>query len=211
MKMEFFHDVLCAYCYMASPIIRQLSKEFPELEIQHRSFALLLDRSDYAADYGSEEKAKELFIEHWKKNAGKSPDRIYNYEGLEAYDGPLPISIPPLMACEAARAVGGEDAYWGVFDALETAYFVDVKNINDPKVIRAAVETTGIDMAAWSKALEDPKTEKLLKDDFLVVASYGVNVVPFLIIDGKTDEEHATIGTGSYEELKTFIKNAISK
>ncbi|MGE9895814.1 DsbA family oxidoreductase [Anaerovoracaceae bacterium SGI.195] len=211
MKMEFFHDVLCTYCYMASPIIRRLSREFPELEIQHRSFALILERSDYASDYGSEEEAKKSFIEHWKKNSDKSADRICNYEGLEASDDPLPISVPPLMACEAARAVGGENAYWDVFDALEYAYFVNVQNINDPNVIQDAVKSTGINMAAWSKALKNPKTKKLLKDDFLAVASYGVNIVPFIIIDGKPDDEHATIGTGSYEELKAFIENALSK
>lgn len=211
MKMEFFHDVLCEYCYLASPIIRQLSKEFPELEIKHRSFALVYERSEYEEDYGSEAEAKELIIKGWRKNSDKSPDRVFNYSGLMAYQGPLPCSPPPLLACEAARAVGGENAYWDVFDALETAFFVDVKDINDPDVIRDAVKTTGIDMASWEKAQENPKMYKLLRDDFLAAASYGVNVVPFLIIDGKVDEEHATIGTGTYEELRAFIENALQK
>jgi predicted DsbA family dithiol-disulfide isomerase len=39
MQIEFFHDVLCAWCYAISPRVRRIAKEYP-VEIIHRCFAL---------------------------------------------------------------------------------------------------------------------------------------------------------------------------
>ena len=38
-QIEFFHDVLCAWCYAISPRVRRIAKEYPA-EIIHRCFAL---------------------------------------------------------------------------------------------------------------------------------------------------------------------------
>jgi predicted DsbA family dithiol-disulfide isomerase len=39
--IEFFHDVLCAWCYAFSPRLEKLAQQFPEqIIIVHRAFAL---------------------------------------------------------------------------------------------------------------------------------------------------------------------------
>ncbi|CUT02489.1 DsbA family oxidoreductase [Candidatus Chrysopegis kryptomonas] len=39
-QIEFFHDVLCAWCFAISPRIHKLAEENPDVEIIHRAFAL---------------------------------------------------------------------------------------------------------------------------------------------------------------------------
>jgi putative protein-disulfide isomerase len=39
-QIEFFHDVLCAWCFAISPRVHRLAQENPDVEIIHRSFAL---------------------------------------------------------------------------------------------------------------------------------------------------------------------------
>lgn len=211
MRLEFFHDVLCGYCYIASPNLRRLAAEFPELEIIHRGFGLILDSSDYDIDYSSEDAARSMFVKYWKQENGKEHGKFFNFEALEKSDRPLPISLPPLLACEAARKVAGETAYWDVFDELSEAYFSNFEDINDKDVIKKCVESTGIDIGKWESLFDDNSTYISVQDDFMRVSTYGVNIVPFIILDGKTDENHATIGTLSYEELKSFVENAIRK
>lgn len=43
-EIEFFHDVICSFCFPMSYRMRQLKEMMPDVTIKHRSFALV--RSD---------------------------------------------------------------------------------------------------------------------------------------------------------------------
>ncbi len=40
MKIEFFHDVICSFCFPMSHRMREIQKRYPNVEIIHRSFSL---------------------------------------------------------------------------------------------------------------------------------------------------------------------------
>ncbi len=184
-QIEFFHDVICSFCFPMSYRMRQIAEMMPEVEIVHRSFALIKDEQDFDRMFGSREAAKEEIVTHWEQ-ANKNDDlHRFNIAGMLETDFLFPTSMPGLVACKAASFVGGDAAYWDVFDALQQALFVQNGNIGDQDVLDAIIKETGIDLEQWKVHCGDPKTQQAVEEDFRLVQEYGVNVVPCLIINGK--------------------------
>ena len=48
---------------------------------------------------------------------------------------PIPLSKPNLLAAKAAGILGGEAAYWDVFDKIQETLFVHNKDIEDESVL----------------------------------------------------------------------------
>lgn len=185
MKIEFFHDVICSFCFPMSYRMRQLKDKRPELEIIHRSFALVPEVEAFNTMFGSRESAKAEILTHWEQ-ANKNDDlHRFNIDGMKDSDFLFPTSIPPLRAVKAAEEVGGNDIAWDVFDALQNALFVENKNIEELGVIKEALSRTSIDLEKWEIAYDSSKSLEEVKKELALAKSYGISGVPFLVINGK--------------------------
>ena len=71
--VEFFHDVICSFCFPMSYRMRKLQEMMPEIEIVHRSYALVKSERDFDRMFGSRKAAKEEIIGHWE-HANKNDD-----------------------------------------------------------------------------------------------------------------------------------------
>ena len=100
-------------------------------------------------------------------------------------DFSFPNSQNPLKAVQAAKNVGGESAYWDLFDALQAAFFAQSQNIADINVIKQCVESVAMDVAKWNTEFESPHTAKQVKADWERVAQFSITSVPTLVVDGK--------------------------
>lgn len=183
--IEFFHDVICSFCFPMSYRMRQVQKEMPELNIIHRSFALARDEEDHVQMFGSRENAKNEILSHWV-HANQNDDlHRFNIEGMKKANFLFPTSMNALLAAKAAGVVGGETGYWAIFDALQTGLFVESQNIEDIAVIESIVKTSSIDFEQWQQAFIDPATFALVEDDFRIANAYQLTGVPALIVNGK--------------------------
>lgn len=64
--IEFFHDVLCAWCYALSPRIEKLTEEYHgRVELIHRSFDLAPKPEGIENIFVSREEGKNQILEHW--------------------------------------------------------------------------------------------------------------------------------------------------
>ncbi|MEI5991478.1 hypothetical protein A5881_003015 [Enterococcus termitis] len=183
--IEFFHDVICSFCFPMSYRMRQVQKEMPEIKIIHRSFALARDTKAHEQMFGSRENAKNEILSHWV-HANQNDDlHRFNIDGMKEADFLFPTSMNGLLAAKAAGVVGGEISYWAVFDALQTGLFVDSQNIEDTTVIESIVKNSSIDFEKWQLAFNDPATLMLVEDDFRLANAYQLTGVPALIVNGK--------------------------
>lgn len=184
-EIEFFHDVICSFCFPMSYRMRQLKEMMPDVTIKHRSFALVRSDEDLIAMSGSVEAAKEEILRHWE-HANQIDDlHRFQIEGMKKTTFKFPSSMNVLTACKAASFVAGEEGYWDVFDALQNALFVKNLNIEDENVIFQCVKETGLDFDKWKEHYYDPKCLEALEEDFALVDYYEINVVPTLIINKK--------------------------
>ncbi len=184
-KVEFFHDVICSFCFPMSYRMRKVKELMPDLEITHRSYALVRNDSDFAYMFGSRERAKNEIVKHWKQANQNDDLHRFNIQGMLDADFLFPSSMKPLTAAKAAGFVAGDDGYWDVFDQLQNALFVENRNIEEDSVIEDCVRKTEVDFDKWKEAFVNPETLSAVESDLELVRKYGISGVPCLIIDGK--------------------------
>lgn len=206
MKIEFFHDVICSFCFPMSDRMRDMADTYDTLEIVHRSFALGWEEKDFLRSFGSREAVKPEVINHWRHANENDEKHRFNIEGMKQTDFVFPLSKPGLLAAKAAGIIGGEELYWDVFDKIQKKLFMENKNVEDVQVLEEAVKETGIDFAAWKAQFEDESTEEAVLEDLKLAKAYGVHSAPTLVIEGK----YAVSGALPREEL-TKVFEKISK
>lgn len=202
-RIEFFHDVICSFCFPMSYRMRQLKAQFPEVEIVHRSFALVKEVRDFDDMFGSRERAKAEVLGHWV-HANQNDDlHRFNIDGMRKADFPFPESMLGLRACKAASKVAGEAGYWDVFDGLQEAFFMKSQNIGDVTIIEQVVKSTQVDFEEWKRYFEDPATLMAVEDDLMLARDYRITSVPTLIINGTK----RIIGAQGLDAIIAAVKN----
>lgn len=184
-KVEFFHDVICSFCFPMSARMRKIAKKYNNIKIEHKSYALNWSTQDFVTGFGSRKKAKEEILGHWAHANANDDEHRFNIEGIRNADVEFPTSRPGLIASKAAGILGGEEKYWEVFDALQESLFVNSLDIEDENLLVEIVEKVGLDVDKWKELYHDPATEKLVFEDIALAQRYGITSVPSLIIDGK--------------------------
>lgn len=207
MKIEFFHDVICSYCFPMSARMRAISEQYPGLEIVHRSFALTWRGEDYAEMYGSWDNALREIVPHWAGANENDEAHRFNIDGMLKAKFRFPTSRPGLIAAKAAGKAGGDAAYWAMFDALQKKLFVENQDLEDPAVVEEAAREVGLDLASWRAFRDDPATERAVLDDVQLAQRYGVNVVPALVIDQK----YLLSGALAREDIEAALKRIADK
>lgn len=183
--IEFFHDVICSFCFPMSYRMRQLQNMMPEVQIVHRSYALVKSEGDFDEMFGSRAAAKIEILRHWEQANQNDNLHRFNISGMRQAEFPFPASMKALTACKAAYFTAGEAGYWDAFDALQNALFVQNHNIEDPNILHACIRQSGIDFVKWEQHYNSESTKEAVEKDLLLAEQYGVNVVPCLIINGK--------------------------
>lgn len=200
-KIEFFHDVICSFCFPMSARMRRITKNYNNIEINHRSFALGWEAEDFIRSFGSREAVKPEVLGHWAHANKNDDEHRFNIEGMHQTHFNFPISKPGLKAAKAASLIGGDNMYWDVFDRIQNKLFVENKNIEDIAVLEEAVKETSISFADWKAQFENDETEKAVLADLQLAQAYGVNSAPTLVINQK----YAITGAQSQEEIEKAL------
>lgn len=204
-KIEFFHDVVCSFCFPMSARIHKIEKKLGNLDIIHRSFALGWDGDDYVKSFGSREAVKSEVLNHWVHANTNDDEHRFNIEGMRLTDFDFPISRPGLIAAKAAGIIGGESAYWEVFDEIQYKLFVENKNIEDVLVLEEAVGQTSVSLSEWKIQFEKSDTEAKVLEDLQLGQKYGVRSVPSLVINNK----YLISGAQSQENIEKVLRKIL--
>ncbi|WP_270287269.1 DsbA family oxidoreductase [Enterococcus faecalis] len=185
MKIEFFHDVICSFCFPMSDRMHEIQQEFPEIELIHRSFALGWSANDFETMFGSRAAVKEEVLTHWVHANQNDSKHRFNIEGMRKQRFDFPTSKNALLAAKAAGYIGNQDTYWVLFDKLQEGLFMRSLNIEEPEVIEELVKETTIDFALWKEAVASEAVWTAVQEDFALASAYGLQGVPALIINQK--------------------------
>lgn len=185
MQVEFFHDVICSFCFPMSYRMRKVAEKYPKLDIVHRSFALGWEKEQFVQMFGSHEAVKPEVLGHWEHANQNDDEHRFNIDGMREADFLFPTSKKSLKAAKAAGMIANQAAYWDVFDGLQHALFVENRDIDDVTVIEDVVQKTSIDFGEWKTQFENPATEEAVIEDLERVKAYGIQGAPALVINQK--------------------------
>jgi predicted DsbA family dithiol-disulfide isomerase len=100
--IDFFHDVVCGWCYVMSPRLRQVARELG-LRVRQRSFVLQASRAEMVARFGSMEQAKQTILGHWEACARHDDTQRIDIEGMRRESFEYPSGLAGALACQAAQ------------------------------------------------------------------------------------------------------------
>jgi len=185
MKIEFFHDVVCGWCYIQSPILRKLSLNY-NVEIIHRNFILQKSDEEMISRWGSLESAKDQILQHWEScmTFEGVPGR-FNIDGMRESNFHYPNGMLAAKATKTAEILGGQSAHWDMFDMLQKYHLQNSKNVGDIDVIKEAIEVLGYNKRSFIDLMNSEQVNSELNKDALMAYNYGVKSIPTLVVNNK--------------------------
>ncbi|MEJ8296286.1 DsbA family protein [Delftia tsuruhatensis] len=178
--IDFFHDVVCGWCYVMSPRLRQVARELG-LRVRHRSFVLQASRAEMVAAFGSMERAKQVILEHWQACAQHDDEDRIDIEGMRREAFEYPSGMAGALACQAAQILGGDDAHWDLFDAIQHAHMSEHRNIGDAEVLLDVATRTGFERNAFAGCMEGAQALEQVRQDRALAQRMGLRSIPTLI------------------------------
>ncbi|MBE3597616.1 MAG: DsbA family protein [Limnochordaceae bacterium] len=206
-ELEFFHDVLCAWCYALAPRVRRLAEQYPQVRVVHRAFALAPTPESIPAMFGSKEAGKQEILSHWRAANRNDDEHRINADLMASRPFDYPYSMPGLVACKAAELQGGQEAHGAMFDRVQRAHLTECLDITDFEVLRQCAQDVGLDVARWEQDFHAPGTRDEVARDLGRARLYGITGVPTLVVD----HTYGLTGAQSYERLEAWLEGVLQQ
>lgn len=205
LTIDFFHDVVCCWCFNISSRMRSLSREL-DLGIRHRSFVLQASRQEMAERWGTPAQARETILGHWSvcREASDRPDLI-DVDAMRLARFDYPHGWEAALACKAAEALGGQAAHWDMFDRIQLAHLTEARDIADRQVLADAARDIGLDGNAFAGAIADPATAQAVEADRRAARLLQLRTIPALIIR----DTGVRLVNGPVEDLRAQLHAAV--
>jgi len=181
-RVDYFHDVVCSWCYVISPRLRILAEEF-NLDVYHHAFALSATEKGMEIMFGSKTNAKKEILNHWQQCAKVEDQKRINVEGMRQQGFEYPISMPGLLGCKVAEKQAGQQGHWDYFDVVQRTHLTDNRNISDPSVLADLARELGLDIARFELDLHSSALREEVEQERQLAQEYGINGVPCLVIN----------------------------
>ncbi|GGF77813.1 Predicted dithiol-disulfide isomerase, DsbA family [Mameliella alba] len=204
LTIDFFHDVVCCWCFNISSRMRTIAEEF-DLTIRHRSFVLQDSRAEMAARWGTPQAARDTILGHWTacQQVSDQPGQI-DIEAMRAASFDYPHGLTAALGCKAAERLGGQEGHWRMFDHLQRAHLSEARDISDPEMVLQVARDAGFEAAGFARHLADPDTASAVEADRQVARTLQVRCIPALIIR----DTGARLVNGPTEDLAAQIRAA---
>ena len=184
MRIDIYSDIVCPWCYVGKRRLeRALTSVGSDVHVIWRPFQLNptmpsdgMDRTTYLkAKFGS----LEAFglMEEQLLAAGKSERIPFAFERIQRT--PNTFSAHRLVWYAAQQGKQGE-----VVEALFRAYFLEGKNIGDPKTLVHVAAETGLDRTETETFLTSEKGVIEVQAEEAVGRRLGIRGVPYFVFNG---------------------------
>ena len=205
LTIDFFHDVVCCWCFNISSRMRDLLAEF-DLDIRHRTFVLQASRAEMAARWGTPQDARETILGRWAvcRKVSDRPELV-DIDAMRAAPFDYPHGMTAALGCKAAERLGGQSAHWDMFDCLQRAHLTEARNIADPARVLHVARELGFEAATFAEVFDDPATAQAVEVDRQHARALKVRSIPTLIVR----ETGARLNNGPREDLAAQLRAAL--
>jgi putative protein-disulfide isomerase len=204
LTIDFFHDVVCCWCFNISSRMRLLAEEL-DLDIRHRTFVLQASRMEMAERWGSPAQARKTILGHWSacRQVSDQPGLI-DIDAMRRAGFAYPHGHSAARACKAAEILGGQAAHWDMFDRLQRAHLTEAQDIADPATVLRVARDLGFEAAAFPEVFDHPATARAVEADRQHARALQVRSIPALIIR----ETGARLVNGPLEDLRAQLRSS---
>jgi predicted DsbA family dithiol-disulfide isomerase len=188
-KIDIWSDIACPWCYIGKRNleggIAALGESGPDVEIEYHSFELAPDTPvdfqgsevDFLARHkGLPEERVQQMLQHVTgvaANAGLT----YDFDALQ--------HTKTLKAHELLHFAKEQGLQLELSERLFRAYFTEGRHVGRVDELVELAAEVGLDADAARAALESGRFAAAVQSDIAQAGAYGINGVPFFVIDGK--------------------------
>ena len=185
-KVDIWSDVQCPWCYIGKRKFEAGAEQFGgEVEVEYHSFELApdtpVDFDGTPTDYLSQRKG--IPAEQVSQMLANVTD-IAKSVGLD-YDYDHVHQTNTVISHELIHFAKSKGRQLDMKERLLDAYFVRGEHVGRIPDLVAIAEEIGFDAAEVTEALESHRFLADVKADVALAQEYGIQGVPFFVIDGK--------------------------
>lgn len=197
-KVDIWSDVQCPWCYIGKRKFEAGAAEFGgEVEVEYHSFELApdtpVDFEGTPIDYLSQRKGVPV---------AQAEEMLARVTGIAAsvglnYDYDHVHQTNTVKAHELIHFAKSKGRQLDMKERLLKAYFIDGRHVGRIADLADLAQEIGFDRAEVVRALESNQYLADVKADVALANEYGIQGVPFFVIDGK-------YGVSGAQEAETF-------
>ena len=204
LTVDFFHDVVCGWCYVMSPRLRQVAAELG-IAVRQRSFVLQDSPEQMCQVFGSMERAKQVILGHWEACARHDDQPRIDVEGMRAEPFDYPSGMAGALACQAAHLLAGEAGHWDMFDAIQHAHLSAHRNVGVSAELLDIAVGLGHERGAFAALMQGEEALRRVQADRAAAARLAIDSIPTLI----AGPHRARLRTMSTAELRDRLQALI--
>jgi predicted DsbA family dithiol-disulfide isomerase len=189
--IDVWSDIACPWCYIGKRNLEtglaaaSDDADAPQVEIVYHSFEL---SPDTPVDFVGGE--ADYLAQHKGISAAQAHQMLERVTGVAA-DAGLQYRFDILQHTNTVKAhellhyAKAQGRQLEVAERLMSAYFLEGRHVGRIDDLVELAGESGLDADAAREALESARYLSAVRDDQTQAAAYGINGVPFFVIDGK--------------------------
>ena len=212
MKITYWSDYECPYCYIGEARLKKALASYPELsgtEIEMKAFRL-----DPSAPAHEEETTRTRFARKYGLSLASADRHIDSAtamaesEGLVFHYGTTLFTntMDAHRLTKFAARTGGSAKAEQIAEELFKAYFTDNKELADRNVLTCAAKRCGLDPDETERFLESGELREEVLSDEREAAEMGIRGVPYFMIG-----RYAVSGAQSTETFRRALGEALKE
>ncbi len=204
-KLLYFTDPMCSWCYGFGPSIRKLADSFRDkMELTVIPGGLRPGETRPLP----EPQAKQV-LHHWstvEKETGRKFDRKF-------FDNHPNFVYDTMPACRAMAAVNRIDLSKGLdyLDTLQRHFYAEGDDPRSPQILSSTASEVGIDAALFNLVYAEEQTERETLDDFAAFHEVGGLGFPTVVMDLNGRKRMVAIGYQPFDHLHSVVENILAK
>lgn len=210
MRIDIWSDVVCPWCYVGKRRLERALADFPyaaDVEVVWHSFEL-----DPTAPQGGDRPTTEVLAAKYGRSAEEMRQMQQQLIDLAAaddlelrlFDNVHTRTVDAHRLLHLARSTGQQGE---LKERLLAAYFTEARNIGDHDVLQQVAVAAGLDAARVGEVLAGDEYADEVRADLEQARAYGVQGVPFFVLDGR----YAISGAQPVEVFEQALRQAWSE
>ena len=212
MKITYWSDYACPYCYIGEARLKKAIADIPELkdvEIEMKAFQLDPSAGEHAAGDTLDRFAHKYGIS--MQEAGQTIEHISQMGIAEGLDFKYATTLftntmDAHRLTKLAQSKNDPKLSEKIIEALFASYFTDNKELADKELLQKIGEDAGLDAEEIREVLSSDKYKDEVLLDEREAARYGIHAVPFFVVG-----QYGISGAQSVDGMKATIMKVLKE
>ena len=212
MKITYWSDYACPYCYIGEARLKKAIADIPELkdvEIEMKAFQLDPSAGEHAAGDTQTRFAHKYGIS--MQEAGETIEHISQMGIAEGLDFKYATTLftntmDAHRLTKLAQSKNDLELAEKIIEAFFKAYFTDNKELADKELLQKIGEDAGLDAEEVKEVLSSDKYKDEVLLDEREAARYGIHAVPFFVVG-----QYGISGAQSVDGMKATIMKVMEE